>query len=149
MKPLKILSAVLFVFFVLSFKTNAQILKPKITFEEDPLTHNVHIASDGQYYYTVNGGKANKGQINKFSFDGKLLDSYDMPLDFRSIMYNNKDKNFYVCTFERQIYRISDMQQSKFELVLDTMYENEQANLAISQDGKYMYCFNAGTLKIY
>lgn len=149
MKKLSVLSLLLIIICVLSYKTNAQILKPKFTFEEDPLTHNIHITSDGQYYYTVNGGKANLGQINKYSFDGKLLDSYGMQLDMRSIMYNNKDKKFYICTFERQIYRITDMQQSKYELVIDTLYENEQANLAMSLDGKYMYCFDSGILNIY
>jgi DNA-binding beta-propeller fold protein YncE len=149
MKNLSIVSAVLLVFVVLSYKTNAQPLKPKITFEEDPLTHNVHIASDGTYYYTVNGGKANKGQINKYSFAGKLLDSYEMQLDMRSIMYNSKEKLFYVCTFEQQIYRITDLQQSRYELVKSEMYGNGQANLAMSPDGKYIYYFDNGTLQIF
>jgi hypothetical protein len=149
MKKLSVFSAVLLALFVLSYKTNAQAFKPKITFEEEPLTHNVHIVSDGEYYYTINGGKANKGQINKFSFTGKLLESYEMMLDMRSIMYNSKEKKFYVCTYEKQIYRITDLQQSRYELVKTDMYDNGQANLAMSADGKSIYYFSEGVLKIF
>lgn len=149
MKKLSGFSILVLIFCVLSLSSSAQVLKPKITFDEDPLTHNVHITTDGEYYYTVNGGKANKGQINKYSFTGKLLDSYEMLLDMRSIMYNAKEKIFYVCTYERQIYRITDLQKSSYELVIPNLYEDEQANLAMSADGKYIYYFNNGTLNIY
>ena len=127
----------------------AQVLKPVITFTEDPLTHNVHIVSDGSFYYTVNGGRADKGQINKFSFQGKLVDSYDIKLDMRSIMYNGKDKLFYVCTYERDIYKITDLSKGIYEKVLSGIYEDPQANLAMSPDGKYIYCMSGGTLTIY
>lgn len=149
MKKFILLSCLMISYF--SFKPLAvsQVIKPKITFQEDPQTHNAHIASDGKFYYTVNGGRANKGQINKFSFDGKLIDSYDFLLDMRSIMYNSKEGKFYICTYERDIYRITDMQQGRYEMVKSKMYENEQANLAMSADGKYIYCFDKGTLQIF
>lgn len=136
---------------LLAFNTQvkAQILIPKITFEETPLTHNVHIASDGEYYYTCNGGRSNKGQIQKFSFNGRLLDTYEMLLDMRSIMYNQKEKCFYVCTYERDIYKITSLERGRYEKVKSEMYENEQANLAMSADGKYIYYYTDGTLKIY
>jgi len=149
MKKLSVISALLIVVCFLSFRVNGQVLKPKITFEEDPLTHNVHIVSDGKYYYTVNGGRAEKGRINKFSFTGELLDSYDLMLDMRSIMYNSKEKKFYVCTFERHIYRITDLQQGSYEKVRSELYENGQANLALSPNGKNLYYFNEGDLQIF
>ncbi len=149
MKKILFFSLALVTVLVISTKSGAQVLKPKITFDEDPQTHNVHIASDGKYYYTINGGKANKGQICKYSFEGKLIDSYDLPLDMRSIMYNSKENKFYVCTYERKIYSISDMEQRRYELVKSDMYENEQANLAMSPDGKNIYYFDNGILKIY
>jgi len=134
---------------VFATQTRAQALKPVITFEEDPLTHNVHVASDGEHYYTVNGGRAEKGQISKFAFTGKLLDSYDIKLDMRSIMFNKKDKKFYVCTFEREIFRINDLQRGSYEKVSSEMYDNGQANLAMSANGKSIYYFNNGTLQIF
>jgi DNA-binding beta-propeller fold protein YncE len=127
----------------------AQIAKPVIQFDDEPRTHNVHIASDGKYLYTVNGGRADMGQINKYTLEGRLVDSYDILLDMRSLMYNGGDKHFYVCTYERNIYKITDMEKGKHELVLSGLYENEQANLAISPDGKYLYYFSSGKLTIY
>lgn len=147
-KAILFLSAI---FVLLAFNTvaKAQILIPKITFEETPLTHNVHITSDGEYYYTCNGGRSEKGQIQKFSFNGRLLDTYDVTLDMRSIMYNQKDKTFYVCTYEKDIYKMVNLERGRYEKVISEMYDNEQANLAMSADGKYVYCMTDGTLKIY
>ncbi len=127
----------------------AQSLKPALQFEDDPRTHNVHIASDGSYLYTVNGGKAYMGQISKFSLTGNYITSYDIDLDMRSIMYHGKEKAFYVCTYDRNIYKITDMATGKYELVLSQLYENEQANLALSPSGKLLYYFSDGTLKIF
>ena len=138
-----------FVLLAFNWSANAQVLQPFITFREDPLTHNVHIVSDGEYYYTCNGGRANKGQIQKFSFNGNLLDTYEMMLDMRSIMYDQKNKTFYVCTYERDIYKITDLERGRYEKVISEMYSDGQANLAMSSDGKYVYYFSDGTLKIY
>ena len=127
----------------------AQAVNPKIQFDDEPRTHNVHIASDGQYLYTVNGGRADMGQINKFTLEGRLSDSYDIALDMRSIMYNGADKSFYVCTYERNIYKITDIAKGTYELVISGLYDNEQANLALSPNGKLLFYFYGGTLKIY
>jgi hypothetical protein len=128
---------------------NAQIIKPKFSFKDSPGTHNMHIVSDGQYYYTCNGGRSNMGQISKFTFKGKLIATYKMELDMRSLMYNPGDKNFYVNTYERDIYRITDMENGKFEKINSHLYEDEQATLALSNNGKTLYYFSEGTLKIY
>lgn len=127
----------------------AQNLKPKIQFEDEPRTHNFHVASDGEFLYTVNGGKAYMGQISKFSLTGNYITSYDIDLDMRSLMFNGKDKSFYVCTYERNIYKITDMEKGSYALVLSELYENEQAGLAMSPNGKLLYYFNDGTLLIY
>jgi DNA-binding beta-propeller fold protein YncE len=149
MKSKIIYSGILGILMLLFVGVKAQTLKPKLQFDDDPRTHNVHVASDGQYLYTVNGGKAYLGQISKFTLDGKYLTSYDINLDMRSLMYNNKDKKFYVCTFEKDIFRVTDMEKGTYELVLGQIYDNEQANLAMSPDGKYIYYFNDGIVKIF
>ena len=51
-------------------------ISPVISFKEFPVNHNIHIASDGNYYYTINGGNSSLGQINKFSFNGTLIKTY-------------------------------------------------------------------------
>jgi DNA-binding beta-propeller fold protein YncE len=141
--------ATLLMALLISASIKAQTLNPKIEFDDDPRTHNVHLASDGQYFYTVNGGKAYQGQISKFTLEGKYLTSYDVNLDMRSLMYNAQDKSFYVCTFEKEIYRITDLEKGTFKNVLSELYDNEQANLALSPDGKYLYYFSDGTVKIF
>jgi DNA-binding beta-propeller fold protein YncE len=128
---------------------NAQKLKPVIQFEDESRTHNVHLASDGQYLYTVNGGKSHLGQISKFSLAGEFINSFDIDLDMRSLMYNAKENQFYVCTYERNIYKITDMERGSYELVLSQMYDDEQANLAMSPSGKLLYYFFNGQLNIY
>lgn len=136
-------------FLLMSTAAQGQILKPKITFKEDPLTHNVHIASNGKHYYTVNGGRKNMGQVNKLSLDGKLVDSYKISLDMRSIMYNEKDQSFYVCTYDKKIVKITDLDKGTYETILVDLYDNEQANLALSPSGKFLYYFSGGTLQIF
>jgi hypothetical protein len=43
-------------------------------FNDDPLTHNMHITSDGKNYFTVNGGRSDDGQATPaLSPNGKLL----------------------------------------------------------------------------
>lgn len=134
---------------VLSISLSAQSLKPIIQIKEDPKTHNMHITSDGEFYYTCNGGKPDKGRINKFDFDGNLIDTYIIKLDMRSIMYNGKDKHFYVCSYDGNIYKITDIKYGSFEVVHKEIYSNAQANLALSPNGKLLYYFNEGVLLVY
>jgi len=126
-----------------------QTIDPVITFKEDPKTHNMHLCSDGQYLYTVNGGKAPEGQIGKFSLSGNLIGHYPIELDMRSIMYNKKDKSLYVCCYDNNIYRIVDIENGSYELVYSKLYPNEQSCLALDPKGKYLYAFDNGTLNIY
>jgi len=127
----------------------AQSIAPKIKFTENPRTHNMHIVSDGKYYYTNNGGKAPEGMIHKFDLNGNLIATYDIYLDMRALMYNQKDKKFYVCTFTKKIYKITDMEKGYFEVVDSNVYQNEQATLALSTNGKFLYCLENGSIKIY
>jgi len=99
-----ILHSFLFIALImLSMSIQAQTLKPVVQFEDEPRTHNAHLASDGQHLYTINCGKAHLGQISKFSFTGEFITSYDIDLDMRSLMWHPKEKQFYVCTYERNI----------------------------------------------
>ncbi|MDO9256176.1 MAG: hypothetical protein Q7U54_11730 [Bacteroidales bacterium] len=75
---MKMMSHILTICIILLFAgfTNAQTHSPKIVFTENPQTHNMHIASDGQILYTSNGGKSELGQISKFKPDGTKIASY-------------------------------------------------------------------------
>jgi len=52
-----------------------------ITFQDDPYNHNMGIASDGQFYYTVNGGQINNGMINVYDMQGNFISSNPIQLD--------------------------------------------------------------------
>jgi WD40 repeat protein len=123
--------------------------EPVISFREDPKTHNMHICSDGEFYYTCNGGKSGEGQICKFSLKGNLVQCFAMELDMRSIMYNPSDKSFYVCCYDRNIYRITSLEGGEFTVVHRERYKDGQATLALSPDGKSFYVLDENTVKVY
>lgn len=139
----------LFILVLIGQNLSAQALKPVVQFTDEPRTHNAHLASDGKFLYTINGGKAYLGAINKYTLNGEFVTTYDIDLDMRSIMYDQKNEKFYVCTYDRNIYLITDMERGKYELVLSELYENEQANLAMSPNGKLIYYFDRGAVTTY
>jgi hypothetical protein len=124
-------------------------IKPDFYFNEHPGTHNMGITSDGNYYYTCNGGKAYEGKISKYSLNGNLIESYGIELDMRSIMYNFSDKHFYINCYDQNIYRITDLKNGSFQLVFSNLYSNPQASLGMDVKGRYFYYFDDGTLSIY
>jgi DNA-binding beta-propeller fold protein YncE len=128
---------------------NAQTLTPKIVFKENPQTHNMHLTSDGQFFYTCNGGKSELGQISKFKIDGTKIGSYKIALDMRSIMYNPSDKKLYVNTFGQKLYRINDLATGDFIQVADFSDRNEQCATAFSANGKLIYFMEFADLYIY
>jgi len=125
-----------------------------LQFNDDPYNHNMHIASDGAYYYTCNGGGYNVGKINKYTLSGTFIASYPIAIDMRSIMYNKVDGKFYVSGFEAtwyetNIYKITDLVNGAFIKVLSNVYDNGQSGTALSSDCQYFYAQNAGTVKKY
>jgi hypothetical protein len=124
-----------------------------LQFYENPVTHNMHIASDGSYYYTCNGGTYYYGRINQYSLDGTWVATYQLLINMRSIMYNKSDGYFYVCGFEstneRNIYKITDMSSGTFTKVLSNVYDDYESSTAISNDGKYIYAQSSDTVKKY
>jgi len=128
---------------------NAQTLTPKVVFKENPQTHNMHLTSDGQFLYTCNGGKAELGQIGKFTLDGKKVASYKIELDMRSIMYNTSDKKLYVNTYGQKLYKINDLVTGNFSEVFDFTDRTEQAAPALSANGKLIYFMEFGELYVY
>jgi hypothetical protein len=128
---------------------NAQTLTPKLVFKENPQTHNMHLTSDGKFLYSCNGGKAEFGQISKFSMDGKKIASYKIALDMRSIMYNASDKKLYVNTYGQKLYKINDLVAGNFSEVFDFADRTEQAAPALSTNGKLIYFMEFGELYVY
>jgi hypothetical protein len=126
----------------------------EILFKDRAGNHNMGIATDGNYYYTCNGGNYSVGRINKYTLSGDSITSFPIAIDMRSIMYNKADGNFYVSGFEsntseRNIYKITSLASGTFDKVLPNLYDNYQSSVAMSDNGEFLYAFNKGTLKQY
>jgi DNA-binding beta-propeller fold protein YncE len=109
----------------------------------------MHICSDGNNYYTVNGGVLEDGKLSSFNPDGSAINNYPLPLDMRSVMFNKKTKSLYVATTDKKIYRIIDIRAGTYELVYSDLYENKQSSPVFGPNGKFLYCFDNGTLSIF
>jgi DNA-binding beta-propeller fold protein YncE len=145
----KVFIGSLMILLLLAGLISAQTISPVITFKEDPLTHNMHICSDGQYYYTVNGGKPDMGQIGKFNLDGSFIKNIPIELDMRGIIYHKKDKCFYVNTYLGKIYKITEINSGIYTEVFDGLFPNDQNCIAADTKDKYFYCLNSGELLVY
>jgi len=148
MKSLDRIIAVFSILFLAAVST-AQTLTPRIVFKENPLTHNMHITSDGKFLYTCNGGKSEFGQISRYTIDGNKTGSYKLELDMRSIMFNASDKKLYVHTYEQKLYKIDDLEKSIYSEVFDFSERNEQSAPAFSHNGKLIYFMEYGNVFVY
>lgn len=125
------------------------VLMPAVVFKEHPQTHNMHIASDGKFLYTCNGGKADYGQISKLDLDGNKIGSYKFDLDMRSIMYNSADKKLYINTYGQELYKVDDIMMGTYSKIFDFKELSEQAAPAMSPNGKLIYFNEYGNISIY
>lgn len=139
-----------FVFLANLISAQNKIITPKLIlqFDDKMSNHNMHIASDGRYYYTVNGGNTT-GIVNKYSLNGDFIKTYSLPYDMRTIMYNSKDGLFYISTNDKEIYKITNLETGSCRKILPNLYDEGQATLGISNDGAFIYYFHSGTLKKY
>jgi hypothetical protein len=133
----------------ISVGLKAQTSMPAVVFKEDPLTHNMHIASDGEFLYTCNGGVPDKGQVSKFTLSGEKIGSYKLELDMRSILYNSADKKLYVSTYDKKLYRINDLMMGNYAEAWSYEDRDGQSTPAFSTDGKLVYFYEGGKVYIY
>ena len=126
-----------------------QVLEPILSFNDNPVTYSMHITTDGEFYYTVNGGVAKDGKISKFKLSGEYVTSYPIAQDMRSIMYSKKDKCLYINIKGKDIYKVVDIENGTIQLVHSGIYENEQTTLALDPNGKNFYSMDNGILTIY
>ncbi|MEI7895820.1 MAG: hypothetical protein WCJ26_02195 [bacterium] len=158
---MKTVTFTLLLTFIASLSLTAQGVRPVFFFGDATglkSTHNMHITSDGQFYYTCIGGAKNdvtSGKISKYSLTGELVESYSFKnFDMRSIMYNSKDKQLYIATKEvktkdAKIYKIIDLKSGTTQLMSNLTYKNPQSAIAMDPDGKTYYAMDGGTLTIH
>ncbi|HKR03354.1 MAG TPA: T9SS type A sorting domain-containing protein [Bacteroidia bacterium] len=126
-----------------------QAMVPAIWFDEHPVTHNMHITSDGNYFYTVNGGSSSTGQINKFDLTGTLIQTYPIQISGRGISYNYPDGFLYASIYGGDVIKITDLNTGTYTTLFPGAMQNDQASFAISVDGTKFYDFYSGTLLIH
>lgn len=124
-------------------------LQHDITFTDDPYNHNMHIASDGSYYYTINGGNNSNGKINKYDLNGVFIQTYPIQIDGRGLSFNTADNYFYVSTYLGDIVKITNLTTGAFTTLHSGIMQNEQASFALSMDGTKFYDFFQGTLLVH
>lgn len=124
-------------------------IPPAFIFNEFPVNHNMHIASDGNFYYTINGGNSSTGQINKFDLNGNLLQTYPIQIDGRGLSYNYADSNLYASLYTGDIVRIDSLAAGTYTTLFIGIMHDAQASFAISPDGTKFYDFVNGTLYVH
>ncbi|MEI6124315.1 MAG: gliding motility-associated C-terminal domain-containing protein [Bacteroidota bacterium] len=147
-KIMKMFLVIILFFMFPTLKVFSQI-SPVISFTENPYNHNMHITSDGTYFYTINGGNAASGQVNKFSLTGTLIQTYLIGIDGRGLSYNPADGFLYVSTYLGDIVKITNLAAGTFTTLFTTSMQNDQASFALSPDGTKYYDFYLGTLRIH
>ena len=133
--------------FFFAFHLKAQNYSPVFSFADNVISHTAHITYLKGYYYTCNGGNVDDGKVSIFDNKGKLISSYAIKLDMRSIAYNEMENSFYVSTKDKQIYVIKNFEKGEVELVYSKLYEDGNSAITFSPDGKWLYIFDHGTLK--
>ena len=145
---------------LISLTLIAQVIRPVITIIDDPSPANIsHITSDGKFFYTCTGGKSKKEgtpnyKINKYNaITGDFVKSYPFKLfNMRSIMYNSKDKNLYIATYDMKIHKIVDLENGITEQCFkgkENIYKNPRSSAALDPNGKILYVMDKGTLTMY
>ena len=118
-----------------------------IQFQDDPYNHNMGIASDGMYYYTVNGGQTTQGKINVYDLSGNFVSTNPIQLDMRGIVYNRSDGYFYVSTYNNSaVYKILSVSAGTFQILHSNILMNSQSSIGISWDGNYFFDHYNGTV---
>ena len=119
-----------------------------LSFQDPVPNHNMGIASDGVYYYTVCGGQSANGRLAKYDMSGNPAGTIPCPMDFRSIVYNNADGLFYGSTYGGDVFKITDLANGTYQILFSSILQNSQSSIGISWDGQYIYDNNSGTVNI-
>lgn len=110
--------------------------------------HNMGIAFDGQYYYTINGGNSEYSDLNKYDKKGKLVDRYDLEIDGRAIFYSPLEKKLLVKPYGTSLQYV-DLRTEEVENKYGDIFIEDQSHPAMSPDGRKIYELYDGTVRVY
>ena len=133
------------VFFI---KLQGQTIKPDIVLEDDPLTHNMGICSDGKYYYTINGGNQKDGLVNKYDTFGAFIGSYPFQLDMRSVYCNGKNGTVVAYCHDASFYQL-ELEKGTMKKLDFKGLTGIQSSPGINFQKSLMYVLADGGLKVF
>jgi DNA-binding beta-propeller fold protein YncE len=120
----------------------------KMEFTDHVYYHNMGITWDGEYYYTVNGGKAANSVINEYDDAGDLVESYNIGTDGRAILYSPSEEQLYVKSYSMSLDEV-DLDAEETSTDLEDIFSAEQSSVAMSPDGEKLYELYEGTVKVF
>jgi hypothetical protein len=118
---------------------------PEVTIEDEVYFHNMSITSDGNHYYTLNGGNDEYGKVNEYDLDGEYIDSYSLTIDGRAIFYNPNDSYFYAKIYGYDLYSI-DLEYYDTYSEKSNIFSNDNSSPAMSPDGSLLIELNNGEI---
>jgi hypothetical protein len=119
----------------------------KMEFTDHVYYHNMGIAWDGEYYYTVNGGNTESSNLNKYDESGELDSEYDLDIDGRAILYSPSEEQLYVKPCATSLDEV-DLDLEETTTALDDVFSEDQGSAAMSPDGEKLYELFDGTVRV-
>lgn len=111
-----------------------------VTIEDEIYYHNASITFDGEHYFTLNGGNADWAVVNEYNKEGKLLNTYEPPVDGRSFFFSKKDNVFYVKPYDISLYTM-DLKADELQLVDSHWwsYWDDNSSIGFSPNGEKVF----------
>jgi hypothetical protein len=110
--------------------------------------HNMGIAWDGEYYYTVNGGNTGYSDINKYGQIGSFQADYDLGVDGRAIFFSTNDEQLHLKSYSTDL-SVVDLDLEETSTEYEGIFQSEQSHAAMSPDGSTLYELYEGTIYVY
>jgi hypothetical protein len=121
----------------------------KLSFTDHVYYHNMGIAWDGDYYYTVNGGNTDYSSINQYDETGSYEDSYDLGTDGRAILYSTAKEQLYLKPYGTSLDEVDLDFPEETSIDLENVFTGEQSSVAMSPDGTRLYELSGGRVSVY
>ncbi|MGD8394911.1 MAG: hypothetical protein PVF43_05510 [Candidatus Eiseniibacteriota bacterium] len=118
-----------------------------LQFPDTILMHNMSLTSDGNYYYTANGGNASNGMINTYDLAGNPVNSVSCTIDSRAIMCDVSTGDVFIKGYDRNLYSV-DPSTGAYSVVFSGIFAYSQSSPSMTPDGAYILEHEDGTIRV-
>ena len=105
------------------------------------------VASDGSVYYTINGGNAAAGEIERYNLSGSFLDSVLTNQDSRTLVRNNANGQYYTKNYGRDWFQVNPS-TGVLTAVHTGIFSQNQSSPALTPDGTTIFENYSGTVNV-